>query len=100
MISLETFGAFDPSVNPFDEVEVWVENVRKVDFLKIIRGASISVDGKIMHGEIAVDESPITGESLPVLKGLGWGMLGGTVWAEGLTFMKVTRAGSDTTLRK
>jgi len=93
---------FDPLTDPFDEAQVPIQQVFKGDVLKILRGASIPADGRIIAGEVSVDESMVTGESLPVLKTQGSVVMGGTVCvesaADGAAFVQVTGVGSATAL--
>jgi Cu+-exporting ATPase len=59
---------FNPLVDPYHEAVVPIQEVQAGDVVKIIRGASIPADGKVIAGEISVDESMVTGESLPILE--------------------------------
>lgn len=80
------------------EVEVPVETV-KVDDLFIVRpGEKIATDGEIVDGTSAVDESMITGESIPVEKGTGDAVIGGSINKNGLLKVRATRIGKDTAL--
>lgn len=96
---------FNPLVDPYLEEVVDIQQVSVGDTVKIIRGASIPADGRVMFGEISVDESMVTGESLPVLKTKGSVVLGGTICVEsgsmesaGAAFVQVTGVGSSTAL--
>jgi len=93
---------FDPLKDAYNEATVPIEQVLKGDMVKILRGASIPADGRVVAGEISVDESMVTGESVPVLKTDGSVVLGGTVCVEasasGAAFVKVTGVGSSTAL--
>lgn len=68
------------------------------DLLEIRPGARIPVDGVVAEGRSAVDESALTGESLPVPKGPGDPLIGATVNTNGALRMRVTEVGADTTL--
>ena len=82
------------------EEEIPVELVR-VDDLVIVRpGERIPVDGVIVGGFSAVDESMITGESIPVEKKVGDTAIGATMNRTGLLRLRVTRVGADTTLNQ
>ena len=59
--------------------EIPVEEVEKGDVLIVKSGASVPVDGKIIEGSAALDESALTGESLPVDKTIGDKVIGGTI---------------------
>ena len=63
-------------------------------------GASIPVDGEVLEGVSSVDESMLTGESLPVEKAVGAQVTGGSINGEGLLKCRVTRVGKDTALSK
>ncbi len=80
------------------EEEVPVEQVMVGDTVIVRPGQRIPVDGKIMEGFSAVDESAITGESIPVEKQVGDTVIGATVNKSGYFRMTATRVGSDTTL--
>lgn len=80
------------------EVEVPVENVRIGDVFAVKPGGSIPVDGVVLEGETAVDESALTGESIPVDKAAGDRVSAGTVNANGYIRCKATGVGEDTTL--
>lgn len=73
---------FHPRKDPYREVTLPIQQIKAGDIVKVIRGASVPADGKILFGEISVDESMVTGESLPVLKTPGSIVLGGTVCVE------------------
>ena len=80
------------------EVEIPVEQVAVGDIIIVRPGQSIPVDGRIIEGFSAVDESAITGESIPVDKQVGDNVIGATVNKNGFFRMKATHVGSDTTL--
>lgn len=73
----------------------------EVGNLVLIRpGEKVTVDGEVVEGGTYVDESMITGESLPVHKSTGDEVIGGTVNGKGAITVKVTRVGKDTVLAK
>ncbi len=78
--------------------DVPLEEVRRGDRLRIRPGESVPVDGEVIEGTSAVDESMITGESLPVAKAAGSKLLGGTINATGSLLMRAERLGPDTVL--
>ena len=80
------------------EQEIPVEEVVKGDTIIVKPGQRIPVDGKIIEGFSAVDESAITGESIPVEKQVGDTVIGATVNKSGYFRMTATRVGKDTTL--
>lgn len=95
---------FNPLEDHYREETVPINQVHEGDLVKIIRGSSIPADGRIAFGEMSVDESMVTGESMPVVKTPGSDVLGGTVCVEtshegsGAVFMEVTGVGADTAL--
>ena len=74
--------------------------VKKDDILFIKAGEKIPLDGKVLKGESNVDESMLTGESMPVKKGLDDFVTGGSLNLMGSLYIKVTRVGEETTLSK
>lgn len=80
------------------ELEVPVEEVEKGDILVVRSGMSVPVDGIVTEGHAAVDESAITGESIPAEKELGSKLTGATVVKSGFLKMRAERVGEDTTL--
>lgn len=80
------------------EEEVPVEQVRPGDILIVRAGAGVPVDGVVVEGAGTVDESVITGESVPVEKGVGAAVTGATVNRTGWFAMRAERVGADTVL--
>ena len=80
------------------EEEVPVEQVRPGDILIVRAGAGVPVDGVVIEGAGTVDESVITGESVPVEKGVGAAVTGATVNRTGWFAMRAERVGADTVL--
>lgn len=76
------------------------EKIRPGDILRILPGETIPVDGKIISGETSVDQSVITGESLPVDKGTGDEVFCGTVNCFGSVDISATKVGEDGSLQK
>ena len=82
------------------EREVKSEQVKKGDILLIRPGKRIPLDGIVVKGGSSVDESMLTGESIPVEKEIGDEVIGGSMNYNGAMQIEVTRTGSDTTLSK
>lgn len=80
--------------------EIPVEEVVTGDVLIVKSGASVPVDGKIIEGSAALDESALTGESMPVDKTIGDKVIGGTINRSGYFKMEATAIGADTALAK
>ena len=80
------------------ELDVPIEEVGVEETLRVRPGEKIPVDGVIVEGHSSVDESMLTGESIPVEKGEGDEVIGGTVNLRGSFLMKATRIGTDTVL--
>lgn len=76
------------------------EKIRTDDILRILPGEIIPVDGRILIGETSVDQSVMTGESLPVDKEAGDEVFCGTLNCFGVVDMKATKVGSDSSLQK
>mgnify|MGYP002620177321 FL=1 len=80
------------------EMTVPIEQVAKDDVFLVRPGESIPVDGMVIDGSSAVDESTLTGESIPVDKAAGSQVSAGTMNRSGFIRCKATRVGEDTTL--
>ena len=80
------------------EMTVPVEQVQKGDIFIVRPGENIPVDGVILEGDSAVDESTLTGESIPVDKTVGSTVSAGTLNQSGALRCEATRVGQDTTL--
>ncbi|HEX9694528.1 MAG TPA: copper-translocating P-type ATPase, partial [Actinomycetota bacterium] len=81
-----------------EPVEVPTAEVQVGDLLLVRPGSKVPVDATVEEGDSSVDESMITGESLPVAKGLGDALIGATINKEGALRARATRVGSDTAL--
>lgn len=79
-------------------VSILKEEIRKGDLLKVNEGDKIPSDGKVLSGEVQVDESMLTGESEPVLKRKGDPLIGASLVVSGNLSMEVTAIGKDTVL--
>lgn len=80
------------------EVEVPVEQVRAGDLVLVRPGASVPVDGVVVEGASSVDESALTGESIPADKGPGDTVISASINKSGVLTLRATRVGEDTTL--
>ena len=80
------------------EVDVPLEQVQAGDVLRVRPGDKVPVDGVVVEGRSAVDESMLTGESLPVEKGPGDAVIGATLNKSGSFTFRATRVGKDTAL--
>ncbi|MGK7950780.1 MAG: heavy metal translocating P-type ATPase [Xenococcaceae cyanobacterium] len=79
-------------------IEIPVEQVKIGDWLRVLPGEKIPLDGEIVTGETTVNESMLTGESLPVTKRLGDKLYAGTINQSDIINFQVTRTGEQTTL--
>jgi Cd2+/Zn2+-exporting ATPase len=77
-----------------------IEQLALGDVVVIRPGERLPIDGKVVDGSSAVDQSPITGESMPVLKVVGDDVFAGTVNQNGGLDVRVTRPANDTTLAR
>jgi len=85
-------------VAPGGDHEVPLEQVKVGDWLRVVPGDKVPVDGAVVEGHSSVEESMITGEPLPVEKTVGDNVTGGTVNGSGSFVMRAERIGSDTLL--
>jgi len=92
--SIDAAGGSDTIV----EREMPVEEVLPGDVILIKPGASIPIDGEVLSGQSALDESMLTGESLPVEKQQGSPVYAATLNTTGALTIKATKVGADTTL--
>jgi P-type Cu+ transporter len=81
-----------------NEVEIPLEDVVTGDIVYIKPGEKVPVDGEVIEGRSALDESMITGESVPVDKSIGDTLIGATINKNGFLKMKATKVGKDTAL--
>lgn len=79
-------------------LEIPAEQVRVGEWLQVLPGDKIPVDGEVKFGQTTVDESMLTGEAVPVMKQPGEMVTGGTINQSGAIAIQATRTGDDTTL--
>lgn len=80
------------------EIKILIEEVVAGDIVYVKPGEKISVDGEIVEGKSAIDESMLTGESIPVDKSIGDVVIGSTINKNGFLKVKATKVGRDTAL--
>jgi Cu+-exporting ATPase len=80
--------------------EIALEEVGVGNRLRVRPGEAVPVDGPVLEGSSAVDESMVTGESMPVPKQAGATLIGGTINGTGALIMRAERVGSDTMLAR
>ena len=80
--------------------EVPTDILRVGDVVLVRPGERVPLDGEVVEGEGGVDESMLTGESLPVDKAPGSEVIGGSIGVNGSLYVRITRVGADTTLSK
>ena len=88
------------AINGGREEIIPIEQVRMGDVLRVLPGEAVPVDGEIISGDTSVDQSIITGESLPVDKTIGDGVFCGTINRFGSIDIKVIKVGADSSLQK
>ncbi|MHA2027796.1 MAG: copper-translocating P-type ATPase, partial [Candidatus Kariarchaeaceae archaeon] len=102
LMSLQSKSAIlietDENGNVVNEEEISNDLIQKGDLLKVYPGEKIPTDGLITYGSSAIDESMVTGESLPVNKSNGDEVIGATVNQQGVLHVKATKVGSETAL--
>ncbi|TWT74042.1 heavy metal translocating P-type ATPase [Allorhodopirellula solitaria] len=83
-----------------DEEEVSLDEVQQGDRLRVRPGEKVPVDGRVLSGSSSVDESMLTGEPIPVQKGEGDDLTGGTLNQTGALVMEAVGVGGDTVLNR
>lgn len=83
-----------------EQKEIPVEQIQRGEKILIKPGSRIPLDGIVVEGNTTVDESMLTGESVPVEKGIGQTVIGGSMNYQGAVLVEVTHVGKDTTLAK
>ena len=82
------------------EMMVPVESIQSGDYLRILPGETMPVDGRIINGETTVDQSIMTGESIPVDKTIDDDVFGGTINCFGAIDIIATKVGEDSSIQK
>ncbi len=82
------------------EIDIPLEEVKVGDLIRVRPGEKIPVDGVITEGESSIDESMVTGESIPVDKSVGTSVIGSTINKTGTFIFKATKIGSETMLAR
>ncbi len=100
LLSLQPTSArlVSPDPDRPQAIEIPVAQVKVGEYLRVLPGEKIPTDGAIRWGQTTIDESMVTGESIPVLKQLGDLVIAGTVNQSGAISIEVTRTGEHTTL--
>ena len=83
-----------------EEVVISLEEVEVGDTMKVRPGERVPTDGVVVDGQSAVDESMVTGESVPVEKGEGDEVIGSTVNENGVLYVEATKVGSETAIQQ
>jgi Cu+-exporting ATPase len=94
---LRTPQGGDPK-GPKEEIKIPISEVKIGDILIVKPGEKIPIDGVVTKGESSIDESMITGESLPVEKKIKSPVIGATLNQDGILYIKATKIGKDTFL--
>lgn len=81
-----------------EEITIPIEEVEEGDIILVKPGEKIPVDGEVVEGHSSVDESMLTGESIPVEKNVGDNLVGASINKNGLLKFKATKVGKDTAL--
>ena len=79
-------------------VQIPLEQVKVGDFIRVRPGEKIAVDGTVLEGETSIDESMVTGESIPVDKSVGDTVIGSTINNSGTIIFRAEKVGSETML--
>ena len=85
-------------VNGNEEIEISIDEVEEGDIIIVKPGSKIPVDGIVVEGHTSVDESMLSGESIPVEKSIGDNVTGGSINKNGVIKFRAEKVGSDTVL--
>ena len=83
-----------------DDEEIALDQVQVGDSLRVRPGDGVPGDGEVLEGASAIDESMVTGESMPVAKAAGDHLIGGTINGSGAVVMRADKVGADTVLQR
>lgn len=97
-IEFEVFLFLFLGGRPIEEREIDSLLIQPGDSLKVLPGTKIPADGVVMWGSSYINESMVTGESVPVLKEVDAIVIGGTINLQGVLLIQATKVGSDTVL--
>lgn len=97
-ISMGSSRRYAPQDDNLVEIDIPIDQVQLNDVIRVRPGEKIPVDGVILEGESSIDESMITGESIPVDKAKGNTVVGATMNKSGTFTYKATKVGKDTML--
>jgi Cu+-exporting ATPase len=87
-------------ITPGGEEEVPLDQIQPGDQVRVRPGERVAVDGEVTQGQSTLDESMVTGESLPVDKAVGAKVIGGTVNRSGTLVVRAEKVGSDSVLAR
>ena len=89
-----------PGTADTSEIEIPAAQVRVGEWVRVLPGEKIPVDGTVVAGQSAIDESMLTGESLPVTKQIGDAVAAGTIALSSAIALQATQTGTDTALAR
>lgn len=102
--AIEALGKLSPKTalvrRDNQEIEIPVAELRVGDIAIVRPGDRVAIDGEILVGHSAIDQSPITGESVPVEKAVGDGIFAGSINGDGSLEVAVTKLAKDTTMSR
>ncbi len=90
----------NPSLNPSEAIVIPVEHLRLGEWVQVLPGEQIPVDGVLVSGSSTIDESMLTGEAIPVEKAIGDKLSAGTLNRSGLITLEITQLSSSSQLAK